>query len=50
MNFKEEIAGSKKIKVQDIITIRGKGRFKINKILNETKNKKLAIEIETYKN
>ena len=50
VNFKEEIAGSKKIKVQDIITIRGKGRFKINKILNETKNKKLAIEIETYKN
>ena len=50
VNFKEEISGSKKIKERDIITIRGKGRFTINKILNETKKQKLAIEIETYKN
>ena len=50
VNFQEEISGSKKIKEGDIITIRGKGRFKINKILNETKSKKLAVEIETYIN
>ena len=49
VNFKEEITGSKKIQTGDILTIRGKGRFRVNKILNETKNKKLAIEIETYK-
>lgn len=49
LNFKEEIIGSKKVKEGDIISIRGKGRFKVNKILNETRNQKLALEIETFK-
>ena len=46
VNFKEEIRASKTIKEGDYITIRGKGRFKINKILGQTKKGRLSVEIE----
>lgn len=39
---------AKMLKENDMITIRGKGRFKINKILNSTKKGNLVIEIEKY--
>ena len=46
VNFKEKIRASKTIKEGDYITIRGKGRFKINKILGQTKKGRLSVEIE----
>lgn len=46
VNFKEELRTSIKIEENTYITIRGKGRFKINKILNNTKSGKIVVEIE----
>ena len=46
VNFKEEIRPSKNIVDGDYITIRGKGRFKINKILGTTKSGRISLEIE----
>ena len=46
VNFKEELRASLKIEENSYITIRGKGRFKINKILNTTKSGRIVIEIE----
>lgn len=40
--------GSKEVKTDDIITIRGKGRFRIGMILNSTKRGNLVVEIEKY--
>ena len=37
---------SRELKEKDLITVRGKGRFKIGKILNETKKGNLVVEIE----
>lgn len=37
---------SKEIKEKDLITVRGKGRFKVEKIVNQTKKGNLVIEIE----
>ena len=39
---------AKILKENDLITVRGKGRFKINKILNSTKKGNLVVEIEKY--
>lgn len=39
---------AKILKENDMITIRGKGRFKINKILNSTKKGNLVVEVEKY--
>lgn len=39
---------AKILKENDMITVRGKGRFKINKILNSTKKGNLVVEIEKY--
>lgn len=39
---------SKMVKENDIITVRGKGRFKINQILNTTKKGNLVLEVEKY--
>lgn len=39
---------AKILKENDKITVRGKGRFKINKILNSTKKGNLVVEIEKY--
>lgn len=44
INFKEELRNSKEVKENDIITIRGKGRYTINKILGESKSKRINIE------
>lgn len=46
VNYKEELVGSKQIKENDTITIRGKGRFKISKIIGNTRKGKISIEIE----
>lgn len=39
---------SKMLKENDNITVRGKGKFKINKILNTTKKGNLVLEVEKY--
>lgn len=39
---------AKTLKENDMITVRGKGRFKISKILNSTKKGNLVVEIEKY--
>lgn len=46
VNFKEEIKSSKIIKEGDYITIRGKGRFKINRIIGNTKSGRISVEVE----
>lgn len=40
--------GSKEVKSNDLITVRGKGRFKINKVINTTKKGNLVVEVEKY--
>lgn len=40
--------GSKEIKANDIITVRGKGRFKVKEILHSTKKGNLVVEVEKY--
>ena len=49
INFKEEISYSKKIEENDIITVRGKGRFRIIKIAGTTKSGRLNVEVETFR-
>lgn len=39
---------SKMLKENDMITVRGKGRFKIIRILNSTKKGNLVLEVEKY--
>ena len=39
---------SKMLKEGDKITVRGKGRFEVSKILNSTKKGNLVVEIEKY--
>ena len=46
VNFKLELRGTRQIQDGDYITIRGKGRFKINKFVGNTKSGRLCIEIE----
>lgn len=46
VNFKEEIVGSKIIKENTYITIRGKGRFKILNIVGTTRSNRLSVEVE----
>ena len=48
VNHKLETKNSKLLKEQDMITIRGMGRFKINTILSRTKKDKIVLEIEKY--
>ena len=45
VNFKEEIRPSKNVEEGDYITIRGKGRFRIVKILGTTKKGRISLEI-----
>ena len=40
--------GSKEVKENDTITVRGKGRFKVGTIVNSTKRGNLVVEIEKY--
>lgn len=42
--------GSKELKENDLITVRGKGRFKVGKIVNQTKKGNLVIELEKSTN
>lgn len=46
VNFKEEIVASRQVKEDSFITIRGKGRFKILKIVGNTKKGRICVEIE----
>ena len=46
VNFKEELSASKQIGEDTFITIRGKGRFKINKIVGTTRSGRIMVEIE----
>ena len=48
INFEEELRCSKQVSEGDIITIRGKGRFSISKILGETKSKRINLEVEKW--
>ena len=48
VNHKIETKNSKILHEQDMITIRGKGRFKINNIIARTKKDKIVLEIEKY--
>ena len=45
VNHELVVKGSKELKENDLITVRGKGRFKVGKILNKTKKENLVIEI-----
>ena len=40
--------GAKEVKQDDIITVRGKGRFKVGSVLSSTKKGNLVVEIEKY--
>ena len=46
VNFKEEMRASKIVNEGDYITIRGKGRFRIDKILGNTKSGRISLQIE----
>ena len=49
INFEVITKQTKEIKVEDRITIRGKGRFEIKEIIGNTRKGKIAIKIEKYK-
>ena len=40
--------GSKEVKSGDIITVRGKGRFKVGNVLSNTKKGNIVLEVEKY--
>lgn len=40
--------GSKEVKKDELITVRGKGRFKVGEVLNTTKKGNLIVEITKY--
>lgn len=46
VNFKEEIVGARQVQEGSYITIRGKGRFKILKIVGNTRKGRISVEIE----
>ena len=48
VNGKLEIKTSKQIKVDDIITIRGKGRFVVKGFIGTTRSGRTIVEIEKY--
>lgn len=48
LNFENILKNSKAVKEGDIITIRGKGRFKILKVLGNTKKGRIILSIEKY--
>lgn len=48
LNFIEEVRLSKEVKLEDIITIRGKGRYKVIEILGKTRNNRIIIKIQKY--
>ena len=48
VNFENVIKDSKTIKEADIITIRGKGRFKILEVMGNTKKGRFIVKVEKY--
>ena len=48
INHELVIKGAKEVKTNDLITVRGKGRFKGGTIVNSTKRGNLVVEIEKY--
>ena len=48
VNFQNETKKTKQIKVGDMITIRGKGRFYIKEIMGQTKSGRTIIKIEKF--
>lgn len=46
VNFKEEIVGARQVQEGSYITIRGKGRFNILKIVGNTRKGRISVEIE----
>ncbi len=48
VNCEVVLKNSKMLKENDKITVRGKGKFKVNKILNTTKRGNLVLEVEKY--
>ncbi len=48
VNFENVIKDSKTIKEADIITIRGKGRFKVVDVIGNTKKGRFIIKVEKY--
>lgn len=48
LNFKNETKTSKQVKIGDIITIRGKGRFEFREISGNTKKGRFVIKIDKY--
>lgn len=48
VNFENIVKNSKILKEADIITIRGKGRFKIQEIIGNTKKGRFIVRIEKY--
>lgn len=48
INHELVLKGSKEVKADDIITVRGKGRFKIKGIVNNTRKGNLVLEVEKY--
>ena len=48
MNGQNEIKASKQVKINDIITIRGKGRFIIKEIVGTTRSGRPILTIEKY--
>ncbi len=48
VNFENEYKVSKILNIGDIITIRGKGRFKLIELVGNTKKQKCVIKVEKY--
>lgn len=48
LNFKNEAKSSKQVKVGDIITIRGKGRFEFREISGNTRKGRYIIKVDKY--
>lgn len=49
VNYNMEMKASKRISQEDVITIRGKGKFVVFGLQRQTKNGKFVIEIRKYK-
>ncbi len=48
LNFKVETKSSKQVKVGDVITIRGKGRFEFKEIAGNTRKGRYIVKIDKY--
>ena len=48
MNFQNETKASKQVKLGDIITIRGKGRFVVKEFSGTTRSGRTVVKIEKY--